>query len=108
MEEGWEISVLELKRLLDAGVRVSLIDVREPHEYDLCHIEGSRLIPLRKLPSMVKELNSTEEYVIYCHVGERSAVAINYLRHIGFTKAKHLKGGIDRWATETDPSMPRY
>ena len=108
MEENSEITALELKRLIDSGAHVSLIDVREPREYALCHIEGSRLIPLSQIPSKVKELNPEMEYVVYCHVGERSAFAVNYLRRLGFSKARNLKGGIDQWAAKIDPSMPRY
>jgi len=108
MEEDPEITVSELKRLIDSGAHVNLIDVREPREFDLCHIEGSRLIPLSQIPSKVKELNPEMEYVVYCHVGERSAFAVNYLRRLGISKARSLKGGIDQWAAKIDPSMPRY
>ncbi len=103
-----EIKVMELKRLIDSGARVNLIDVREPHEYDLCHLNGSRLVPLRQIPKELKELNPSEEYVLYCHTGNRSALAVNYLRQFGFTKVKNLKGGIDEWAAKIDHSMPRY
>ena len=108
VQEQAEITVLELKRLIDNHARVNLIDVREPHEYDLCHIEGSRLVPLRQIPTILKELDPKDEYVLYCHVGDRSLFAVNYLRHLGFGKVRNLKGGIDRWAKEIDPSMPRY
>jgi len=108
MEEDPEITVSELKRLIESGAHVNLIDVREPREYDFCHIEGSRLIPLSQIPSKVKELNPDTEYIVYCHVGERSAFAVNYLRRLGFNKTRNLKGGIDQWASKIDPSMPRY
>jgi len=108
MDEPWEITVLELKRLIDSGTRVNLIDVREQQEYDLCKINGSRLVPLALIPMTLKELNPSEEYIFYCHTGNRSAAAVNYLRHRGFGKAKNLKGGIDQWASEIDHSMPRY
>lgn len=106
--EEFEITVEELKRLLDSGSQVNLIDVREPHEYELCHIDGSRLIPLRHLLNHVSELNLDAEYVFYCHVGERSGWIVNQLRQHGFMKVKNLTGGIDAWASEIDPSLPRY
>jgi adenylyltransferase/sulfurtransferase len=108
MDEPWEITVVELKRLIDSGTRVNLIDVRERHEYDLCRIIGSRLVPLALIPMTLKELNPSEEYILYCHTGIRSAAAVNYLRLPGFGKAKNLIGGIDQWAAEIDFSMPRY
>jgi sulfur-carrier protein adenylyltransferase/sulfurtransferase len=108
MEEELEISVKELKRLIDNGTQIRLVDVREQYEYDFCHIEGSTLIPLRQIWTRVNELNPEDEYVFYCHVGERSAWAVNLLRQRGFKKVKNLKGGIDQWAVEIDPSMPRY
>jgi len=108
MEEQLEITVKELKRLLDGEAKIQLIDVREPHEYDFCHIEGSTLIPIRKFWAGVNYLNPENEYVFYCHVGERSAWVVNLLRQQGFKKVKNLKGGIDQWAVEIDPSTPRY
>lgn len=108
MEEEHEITVKDLKRLLDSGVHVTLIDVREPHEYDFCHISGSRLIPVHQIPSSVNEFNLNEEYVFYCHVGERSGWAVNFLRQLGFEKVRNLLGGVDAWAIQIDPTMPRY
>jgi adenylyltransferase/sulfurtransferase len=106
--EAWEITVSELKRLIDSGAHVNLIDVREPHEYALCHINGSRPAPLSQIPMALKELNPNEEYVFYCHVRERSGFVVNYLRHLGFRNVKNLEGGIDRWAVEIDRSIPRH
>jgi len=108
VEEEHEITVKDLKRLLDSGVHVTLIDVREPHEYDFCHISGSRLIPVHQIPSSVNEFNLNEEYVFYCHVGERSGWAVNFLRQLGFEKVRNLLGGVDAWAIQIDPTMPRY
>lgn len=108
MDEEYEITVKDLKHLLDSRVRINLIDVREPHEYDLCHIPGSRLIPIRHIPRLVKEFNPAEEYVFYCHVGERSAWTVNFLRELGFKRVKNVMGGVDAWAIEIDPTMPRY
>jgi sulfur-carrier protein adenylyltransferase/sulfurtransferase len=106
--EALEITAKELKRLIDSGTHFELIDVREQDEYDLCHINGSRLIPLSQLRSRVRELDVTSEYVFYCHTGERSDRAVNFLSQLGFKRAKNLEGGIDAWAVEIDRSMPRY
>jgi len=108
VEEEQGITAKDLKRLLDSGVHINLIDVREPHEYDFCHISGSRLIPIRQIPNHVNEFNPDEEYVFYCHVGERSGWAVNFLRQLGFKKVRNLQGGVDTWAIEVDPTMPRY
>jgi adenylyltransferase/sulfurtransferase len=106
--EELKIAAKELKRLIDSGAHFTLIDVREQNEYDLCHINGSRLMPLSQLRSRVKELDVTNEYVLYCHTGERSGRAVNLLSQLGFKNVKNLEGGIDAWAAEIDRSMPKY
>ena len=106
--EELEITVKDLKSKIDSGARIHLIDVREPHEFDLCHIEGSELIPLSQLPKRIKEFSPEDEYVFYCHVGERSGAVVKYLHQLGFRKVKSVRGGIDQWAVEIDPSIPRY
>ncbi len=106
--EELDITVKELKRLLDSGSQVNLIDVREPYEYEFCHIDGSRLIPVGQVLNRISEFHPNDEYVFYCHVGERSGSVVNLLRQHGFKKVKNLKGGIDAWALEIDPSLPRY
>ncbi|MBI4055683.1 MAG: molybdopterin-synthase adenylyltransferase MoeB [Elusimicrobia bacterium] len=103
-----EISVQELKKRLDGGEDLVLVDVREPHEYEICKIQGSRLIPLGELPDRVHELNCAEEIVVHCRMGGRSAQAVQFLMQAGFRKVKNLKGGIDAWAREIDPSVPTY
>jgi len=108
VSEENEITVKELKQLFDSGAQVNLIDVREPHEYEICHIKGSKLIPVGQLPNHVNEFNLTDEYIFQCHTGGRSGWAVNFLRQLGFKKVKNLSGGIEAWATEIDPSMPRY
>ena len=102
-----EITVTEVKQRMDAG-HVNLIDVREPHEHEICRIAGSKLLPLSELPNRVNEFNLTDEYVLYCHVGGRSARAVSFLHQLGFRRVKNLIGGIDAWATEIDHSIPRY
>ena len=105
---GWEISADELKAELDAKKPVKIVDVREPHEYDICHLEGSKLIPLSEFVQRIGELDSAEELVLHCHHGMRSMKALDLLRSAGFRKIKSLKGGIDAWAEAIDPGMPRY
>jgi adenylyltransferase/sulfurtransferase len=105
--ELFEIGPRELAAALERG-EVTLIDVREPHEYEITHIEGARLIPLGRLPERLGELDSSEEIVLHCHYGERSMRALEFLRQSGFRKLKNLRGGIDAWSREVDPEVPRY
>ncbi len=107
-EEEWEIGPEELKSLLDKNGKVKLIDVREHHEYEICHIPGAQLIPTSEFVQHIKELDSAEEMVLYCHKGIRSRNALELLRVAGFKKVKSLKGGVDAWAEKVDPSMARY
>jgi adenylyltransferase/sulfurtransferase len=102
-----EIQVEELKRRLDAGEELFVLDVREPHEYQICNI-GGYLIPLNDLPKRVNELDSSREIVAHCKMGGRSAKAVQFLRQAGFTKIHNLKGGIMAWADRIDPKMPKY
>ncbi len=102
-----EIRVEELKRRLDAGEDVFVLDVREPHEYQICNI-GGHLIPLGDLPKRVHELDSSREIVAHCRSGTRSAKAVNFLRQAGFRKVRNLSGGILAWADRVDPKMPKY
>lgn len=102
-----EIQVEELKRRLDAGEDVLVVDVREPHEYQICNL-GGVLIPLSELPRRVHELDSSREMVVHCRSGPRSARAVAFLRQVGFRKAKNLAGGVLAWAGRIDPRMPRY
>lgn len=105
---GKEVSVGELREALDQGRPVRLLDVREPREHDLVNLPGSTLIPLRQLPARLGELDPRADLVVYCHVGARSRQAVELLRAAGFTHARNLAGGIDAWAVEVDPGMPRY
>ncbi len=102
-----EIQVEELKRRLDAGDDVFVLDVREPHEYQICNI-GGYLIPLGDLPKRVNELDSSREIVAHCRSGVRSAKAVDFLRQAGFRKVHNLAGGILAWADRVDPKMPKY
>ncbi len=105
----WEITPIELRRWMDRdGQHLVVIDVREPHEWDICRIPGTRLIPLGDLPARMHELDSADEIVLHCRSGARSAKALKMLRDAGFRKLKNLKGGILAWSDQVDPSMPKY
>ena len=104
----WEIDPRGLKARLDRDERVFILDVREPHEYQICSIPDSVLIPLGDLPKRVGELNSADDIVIHCKSGMRSAKAVNFLKTVGFTKLKNLKGGILAWSDDVDPTVPKY
>jgi len=102
-----EMEVEELKQRLDRGDDLFILDVREPHEYQICNI-GGHLIPLGDLPKRVNELDTSREIVAHCRSGVRSAKAVNFLRQAGFKKVHNLAGGILAWADRVDPSMPKY
>jgi molybdopterin/thiamine biosynthesis adenylyltransferase/rhodanese-related sulfurtransferase len=102
-----EITAREVKARLDHGDDLFILDVREPHEYQICNLNG-KLIPLGELPRRVHELDSSREMVVHCRSGKRSAEAIQFLQKAGFKKLWNLKGGVLAWADEVDPSMPKY
>ncbi len=107
--QEWEITPKELQtRLNDGSNHLVLLDVREPVEWEITHLPNARLIPLGAVPERMNELNTADEIVVYCKVGGRSASALQFLRQSGFRKVKNLRGGIDAWARQIDPEMPRY
>ena len=103
-----EITPTELKKRLDAGEKLLLVDVRERWEHQVCRIEGSRLIPMQTIPASLQQLDVEEPVICYCHHGMRSLDAAAYLRGHGFVNAKSMTGGIDAWALQIDPAVPRY
>ena len=103
-----EMSPLELKRKMDAGEPLQLIDVREPFEYEIARIEGSKLIPLGEIADRLDELERGQPMIVHCHSGKRSAQAVQLLQQRGFTKIYNLEGGIDAWSDQIDPSVPKY
>jgi adenylyltransferase/sulfurtransferase len=105
---GWDITATELAERLRRGNHLRLLDVREPHELQISRIEGATLIPLGQLASRLSELDSAEEMVVFCKAGTRSARALELLLSAGFRKVKNLRGGINAWAMEVDPSQPIY
>jgi molybdopterin/thiamine biosynthesis adenylyltransferase/rhodanese-related sulfurtransferase/molybdopterin converting factor small subunit len=106
---GLEITVEEFRKEREAkGDALVLIDVREPHEWEIAHIAGARLIPLGQLPDRLGELDGHAEIVTQCHKGSRSMKALEILRGAGFGKVRNLAGGIDAWAQRIEPGMARY
>jgi len=103
-----EIDPVEVKAKLDRGDRFVLVDVREPHEYQICNIPSAKLIPLGELPKRVNELDSAVEIVAHCKSGVRSAKAVDFLRQAGFRKVRNMTGGIIAWSDKVDPTVAKY
>jgi sulfur-carrier protein adenylyltransferase/sulfurtransferase len=102
-----DMTVEELKQRLDQGENLFVLDVREPHEYQICNI-GGHLIPLNELPKRVGELDASREIVVHCRSGVRSAKGADFLRQSGFSRVHNLAGGIIAWAERIDTKMPKY
>ena len=102
-----EITPVELAERLDAG-DVDLIDVREPHEWDIARIPGARLIPLGQFPAAIPSLDRDRDIVVQCRSGVRSANAVRQLQAAGFTRVRNLAGGILRWSDDVDPTVVKY
>ena len=98
----------DLAARLRRGDDIDLLDVREPHEWEICRIEGARLTPLSSFAESLRTIDSARDAVLYCKVGERSAKAVRQLQEAGFRRVWNLAGGIRRWGEEVDPSVPRY
>ena len=104
-----EISATDLKRRMDAGDNIQLVDVRQPEEWAFSKIEGAKLIPLGEILNRMGELDQNRETVIHCKSGMRSAKAVEVLQRAGFKgELKNLKGGITAWSNEVDPSVLKY
>ncbi|HVG29210.1 MAG TPA: rhodanese-like domain-containing protein [Pyrinomonadaceae bacterium] len=104
-----EITATELKRRLDGGDDLQIIDVREQNEHDIARLEGAKLIPLGQVLNRMGEIDADRETVVHCKLGGRSAKAIEALRRAGFAgRLLNLKGGITAWSNEVDPSVPKY
>ncbi len=103
-----EVTPVEVKKWMDEKKEFVLVDVREPHEFQICRIPGSVLIPLGDVPKRMNELNSADEIVVHCRSGMRSARAVELLIKSGFRKIHNLKGGVLAWSDQVDPSMPKY
>jgi rhodanese-related sulfurtransferase len=106
--EDWDITAVQLADKLEHGDQLRLLDVREPHELEISRLNGATVVPLGQLAARLSELDSAEEMVVVCKSGTRSARALELLVSAGFRKVKNLKGGINAWAEEIDPSLPIY
>lgn len=104
----WEVTAQQLKERIDARQPMTLLDVREPHEYEINRIDGARLTPLSSFESYISELDPSEDIYLYCYKGKRSMNALQQLKERGFKNLHSLQGGIDKWAEEVEPEMPRY
>ena len=103
-----EITPEELQSKLKQGEKITVIDVRGPEEYSICHLKEALLIPMTQLKHHIHELNPNDLIVLYCHHGIRSAQATLWFQKMGFENTKNLEGGIDAWAERIDPLMERY
>jgi rhodanese-related sulfurtransferase len=104
-----EITPAEVNGLLKDGVPLRMIDVREPQEHAVCHIEGARLIPMQTVPQHLQELDDDgARIVVFCHHGTRSLSVVDWLRRQGVENCQSMSGGIDLWSLLIDPAVPRY
>jgi rhodanese-related sulfurtransferase len=106
-----EVTPADVKRRMDAGEPVYLVDVREPHEYQQARIEGAELIPMRTVPAALQKLDGIADespLIVFCHHGMRSMNVVNWLREQGVAACQSMSGGIDQWSREIDPKVPRY
>lgn len=111
MELPLEVTPLEVKRRLDAGDALVLIDVREPQEFALSQIAGSELIPMNTIPANLQQVETKAEsgtVIVFCHHGMRSLNTAAWLRRQGVDNVQSMSGGIDQWSLEIDPTVPRY
>ena len=103
-----EISAADAAATAGRDPSTVLVDVREPFEWDIVHVDGARHVPLRDLPARLRELDGHADVLVYCHHGTRSRQAVELLRAAGFSKVRSVRGGIDAWAAEVDPTLVRY
>lgn len=102
------IDVTEVKQKLDRGDDFTLVDVREPYEYQIARIPGAQLIPLGDLPKRLNELNQDADIVMHCRSGQRSQKAVDLLKQSGFKRVRNMTGGILAWSEKVDPTVPKY
>ena len=103
-----EISVADVKSMMDAGESFLFIDCGEQNEHDYCQIDSAVLIPMRETPNRLDEFAESSRVIVFCHHGMRSLQVANYLRQQGILAAQSMAGGIDRWSVEVDPAVQRY
>jgi adenylyltransferase/sulfurtransferase len=109
-QDNWEISPQEVRDMLESGEDFAFLDCRTPEEHAIASVAAARLVPMQDVPQRVNELEEhlDEPVVVMCHHGQRSLQVTAFLKEQGFTDVKSLAGGIDRWAREIDPKVPRY
>jgi rhodanese-related sulfurtransferase len=105
-----QIRVTDLHDRLNSGEVIVLVDVRQPEEFNICHLPNSVLIPLGELSTRTDEIECPKDaaIVVYCHHGVRSLTGTHFLQRAGFTNVASLAGGIDAWSVYADPAVPRY
>ncbi len=106
-----EIDPREVKKNLDAGEKLVLLDVREEYEHQICRVEGAKLVPMNDIPARLQELEALADegtLMVYCHHGVRSLNVVSWLRRQGLEDCQSIRGGIERWSLEVDGSVPRY
>jgi rhodanese-related sulfurtransferase len=103
-----QIEPRDVRQRLDRGETFLFVDVREPWEHQTAKIEGAKLIPLGQIPGSLAEFENAEDVILFCHHGMRSLDAAARLRAHGVAGARSMNGGIERWAVEIDPNVPRY
>ena len=106
--ENLEITPAEVKARLDGNEPLLLVDVREPWEFEMCRIQGAKLVPLGSVAANLQMIDAADDVVVYCHHGRRSLEAVAWLRQQGVEGARSMAGGIERWSREIDPNVPRY
>jgi len=104
------INAADVKKMMDEGVDFTLIDVREPQELEICHVEGAKHIPMNDIHGRYQELGEdpNQLIVVMCHHGSRSEMVMHQLWGLGYQNTKNLVGGIDAWSLDVDPKVPRY
>lgn len=107
-QHSLEVSPSEVKKRLESGEDLHFVDVREPQEFAITRIAGSRLIPMGSIPAHLSELDDDRPVIVFCHHGVRSLQVAHWLRQQGVEQAQSMAGGIDLWSTSVDPSVPRY
>ena len=104
-----EVTVQDMKKALDnPGLGIKVVDVREPDEYEIAHVQGVPLLPLSQIEARFTELDPNQQYYLHCKAGVRSMKALNFLRQQGFKYVKSVKGGISAWSDEIDHNVPKY
>ena len=106
--EKSEFTPLELLQEMEKRQDMMMLDVREPVEIQICHIENAMHVPMGQIPTKLEELPKNKDLVVFCHMGIRSRQVMNYLKKNGFSRVYNLKGGIDRWSIEVDSKIQRY